>query len=526
MLVGLLLRAATINTRGLWVDETSSILQASGTLIQTIRSQLGGTHPPLFHVLIHYWIQTFGPSVVSIRSFAMVFGVLAIPAAFWAGRVVYDRRVGLIAAGILTISPYHIWYSQEARMYTMLMFFALLSVGCFALALDTNDRRHWLAFFVVSLLGAFTHYLFLLLIIGQGIYYVLFEVVNREVQLGRSGERRFSRENPRGLLDDVPSLVSYAAVLAALAVPVILWLDWAVFFPPSHNAVLVGAVTNSGLGYGAPRPSLAIRFNDVIETVVELVFGSHNPAVAYGLVAMWPLSIYFGMLVMGGGRYVTRRTTMLLCSASGMLVVWGLGQWSGVVLLSRYLMPMAAPALLLLASVVAQLRTKARPVVIAIGIVVCLVAYTTQSFDPNSMLRYQTREVVQGVAAQAKPEDLILYEPFYIDVIVNYYLPRQFVAYGFPRFGAKGQFRDTKAELFQDLSRIVGPARRVWIIRGFQNVPSIGYQAFLTDSWFKAHGFRVTQHVYMNKGEWVRYDSTLPTPTPTPSAGKAGGVAP
>jgi hypothetical protein len=117
-----------------------------------------------------------------------------------------------------------------------------------------------------------------------------------------------------------------------------------------------------------------------------------------------------------------------------------------------------------------------------------------------------------------------LYEPFYLDVIVNYYLPQQFVAYGFPRFGANGQFRDSKAQLFEDLSRIVGPARRVWIIRGFQNVPDIGYQSFLTDSWFKAHGFQLTQHVFMNKGEWVRYDSTLPTPTPSVTA--TGGVTP
>jgi len=524
MLVGLALRAATINTRGLWVDETSSILQASGTLIQTIQSQLGGTHPPLFHMLLHGWMSVFGPGVISIRSFAMVFGVLAIPAAFWAGRVLYDRRVGLIAAGILTLSPYHIWYSQEARMYTMLMFFALLSVGCFALALDKNERRYWWAYFAVCLLGAFTHYLFLLLLIGQGIYYVVFEILDREIRLGRSGERHYTRGNPRGLIRDVPTLIPYATVVFALAVPVIMWLDWAVFFPPSHNAVLVGAVINSGLGYGAPSPSLAIRFNDVVETVVELVFGSHNPAVAYGLVAMWPLTIYFGMLLMGGGRYVTRRTTMLLCSASGMLVVWGLGQWSGVVLLSRYLMPMAAPALILLASVIAQMRAKARNITIAVGVVICLLAYTSQSFDPNSILRYNTREVVQGVAAQAQPDDLILYEPFYIDVIVNYYLPRQFVAYGFPRFGANGQFRDSKAQLFEDLARIVGPARRVWIIRGFQNVPDIGYQSFLTDSWFKAHGFELTQHVFMNKGEWVRYDST--TPTPTPSVPATGGVAP
>jgi uncharacterized membrane protein len=524
-LVGLLLRAATIDTRGLWLDETTTILQTSGTLLQTIQSQIGGTHPPLFHSLMHFWIYWFGTGEIAIRSFALVFGVAAIPIAYWAGSVIYDRRVGTMAAGILAVSPFFIWYSQEARMYTMVLFFALLSVGFFSLALEKNDLIHWFAYFAFSLMGAFTQYLFILLVIGQGIYYVLFEVIDREIQLGRRGERRFSRGNPLGLIEDVPTLVPYVIAIVLMAVPVLIWLNWAVFFPPIGEATLVGAVTTSGLGYGAPKPSLAIRFNDVIQTIVELLAGSHNPAITYALVAMWPLMIYFAMLVMGGGRYITRRTTLLLCSASGVLVVWGLGQWQGVVLLSRYLIPMAAPGLLLLASVITQMHTGARRATITIGVLLCLVAYVSQSFDPNSVLRYQNREVMQHVVANEQQGDLILYEPFYIDVIVNYYLPRNVVAYGFPRFGSKGEFRDTRAEIFQDLNRIVGPARRVWIVRGFQNVPSIGYQAFLTDTWFEAHGFEQTEHTVLNKAEWVLYESTLPTVTPTPfDAG--GGVAP
>ncbi len=92
-------------------------------------SQVGGTHPPLFHVLMNLWISWFGVGETAIRSFALVFGVLSIPLAYWVGRVAYDRLVGLIAATIITFSPFNIWYSQEARMYTMLMFFALALGG-------------------------------------------------------------------------------------------------------------------------------------------------------------------------------------------------------------------------------------------------------------------------------------------------------------------------------------------------------------------------------------------------------------
>lgn len=511
---GLILRVATIDTRGLWLDEATTILQTSGTLLQTIQSQIGGTHPPLFHMLMHFWIYLFGTAEPTIRAYALVFGVAAIPVAYWAGTAVYDRKVGVVAAGILAISPYHIWYSQEARMYTMVMFFALLSVGTFSLGLETKKRRYWVAYAVFSAMGAFTQYLFLLLVIGQGIYYLLFEVIDREIRLGREQVRLFSLSTPKDIFKDIPTLASYSAAVIAMAVPVLTWMNWAVFFPPDQEAALVGAVTNQGLGYGAPRPSLAIRFNDAVQTLVELLFGSHSPAITYGLVAMWPLIIYFAMFIMGGGRYVTRRTTMLLCSASGVLVVWGLGQWQGVVLLSRYLMPMAAPALLLLASVIAQIPKRSRLVIATVGVLVCLTAYVAQSFDPDSVLRYQNRETIQHVLAEYEPGDVIIYEPFYIDVIVNYYLPSSYEANGFPRFGSNGEFRDSKTMLYQDLTRMIGSARRVWVIRAFQNVPSIGYQAYLTNQWFRQNGFSQVEHQVLNKSESVLFTRAAPVPFP------------
>jgi uncharacterized membrane protein len=520
LVIGALLRVSTINTRGLWLDETGSLNQVLGSVWETILSQVGGTHPPLFHVLMNYWISWFGVGETAIRSFALVFGLLSIPLAYWAGKVAYDRLVGLIAATIITFSPFNIWYSQEARMYTMLMFFALLSVGCYVIALERNSAASWAGYFAASLAGAFTHYLFLFLILGQVLYFVLFEIIDREVQLNREGERQATWRQPHLLFADVPLAKGWLAANVALAVLVLLWMQWAVFFPPG-GAELVGAVTKSGLGYGAPPPSLAIRFNDVIETLAELLVGSHSPRAMSGLVAMWPLFIYLALLAMDSGRHMTRRTTMLLCSMGGLLVVWGFGQWQGVVLLSRYLTPMAAPGLILVASAVAHLRTRSRQIVLVIGVLISLVAYGSQSFDPWSVLRYQNREAIQYVGSHQQADDLIIYEPFYIDNLINYYLPQNLVAYGFPRYGENGQFRDTDAQVYQDLARIVGPAKRVWAIRSFQNVHSVGFRSYKTDQWLLKHGFTLAQHEVLNKIEFSRFDRTEP-----PSITATEGVAP
>jgi hypothetical protein len=101
-------------------------------------------------------------------------------------------------------------------------------------------------------------------------------------------------------------------------------------------------------------------------------------------------------------------------------------------------------------------------------------------------------------------------------VLVNYYLPQSYEAYGFPRFGSKGEFRDSKVMLRQDLTRIVGSAQRVWVIRAFQNVPSIGYQAYLTNQWFRDNGFSQAEHLILNKSESVLFVRPVAA-TPFPS---------
>ena len=503
-IVGAALRFATINTRGLWLDETTTISQTTRSIWGTILSQVGGTHPPLFHFLMHFWIQWFGTSEVAVRSFAAVFGIASIPVAYWVGRRLYDRRVGLIAALILTFSPFGIWYSQEARMYSMLMFFALLSVGCLSLALEENTRWRWAAYFAVTFLGAFTQYFFLLLLAGQVLYFVGFELLGREIELRRTGERQASRRNPLGVFTDIPTLVPWLVVNSLLAVAVLAWMNRAVFM--SSGSPMVEALTSSGLGYGAPPPSLAIRFDDIGTTLVELLTGTHAPWLTYGLVAMWPVLIYVTLLLLGYGQARTRTTDLLMCSLAGIPFIWVLGQWQGVVLLSRYLIPMAAPGLILLAVVLSRIPRRVGKWILVLCVVLYLGLYLNQSFDTEAMLRYQNREAFTYVARRYKPGDVVVYEPFYINKLVDYYLPKTDIAYGLPMFGGTGA-RDTPAMLVQDLDRVVGTSGRVWVVRSFQNVPDIEAQSEVTDRWFRDNGYKRAVNIELNKIEVLRFDA-------------------
>ncbi len=506
-IVGAALRLWTVTSRGLWLDEASQIGQFSGTVLETIASQVGGTHPPLYHVLMHFWTHWFGVSEVALRGMSLTIGVISIPVAYWAATTIYDRRVGLITTLVVALSPFHIWYSQEARMYSMLFLFGLLSLATFVTALRENHWYRWLAYGVVTLLGLFTQYFFLLLVGGQFLYYFFIELAGRLKRLRAERRDLVLWRKPLGTFTYVPTLAPWMTTMGILASCVVLWMDWAVFFPPEGEARMVSSLTHTGLGYGAPSPSLAPRFNDIGMTIVEVVTGFHAPWVVYGLVAMWPILIYVALLTLGRGKSMRPQSLFLLFSLiGGTAVIWTLGQWQGVVLLSRYLMAMSAAGAILVGVMFDSIGARPRWVLLGLGVVLALAAWYNQSWDGQSMGRYQNREAFIYITKNYQSGDVVIYEPFYIDDLADYYLPKSIRSSGFPMFSATGVFRDSAELMSQDLDRVVGPAQRVWVVRSFQNVEDIESNARKVDRWFKNNGYERAEHIELNKVEILRFE--------------------
>ena len=79
-------------------------------------------------------VRVFGTSEFAVRLPSLIAGVALVPAMYWVGKVVFDRRTGWIAAVLATIAPFCVWYSQEARMYSQFMLFAALAIGAQVLA--------------------------------------------------------------------------------------------------------------------------------------------------------------------------------------------------------------------------------------------------------------------------------------------------------------------------------------------------------------------------------------------------------
>lgn len=151
-LIGLLWRAEGLLRRSLWVDEVLTFWRARQPTIDSLLIDLESTpFPPLYYLLLWGWARIWGVSELSIRALPLVFGVLTLPVTYlvWSGLI--GRRNALWAVALLSTNAFHVFYSQDAKMYAAVWFLATLSSGAFLHALVAGRRQDaWLAVYGVS----------------------------------------------------------------------------------------------------------------------------------------------------------------------------------------------------------------------------------------------------------------------------------------------------------------------------------------------------------------------------------------
>ena len=173
--VGALLRFRLLDAQSLWYDEGFSIYLARLPIREMTQGTAQDIHPPLYYLLLHFWICMLGDSPFVARVFSVFGGVLNIPLAYALSRHLWNRRAGLLAAFCMAISPLAVYYSQETRMYAWLTTISLLS-SYMVLRISERmnsraGRANWqFAYWLIILAGAYMHYFFLLLLVFHGLY--------------------------------------------------------------------------------------------------------------------------------------------------------------------------------------------------------------------------------------------------------------------------------------------------------------------------------------------------------------------
>ena len=177
---GAALRFSTLDLQSFWHDETVTVGRVLAPSLFTTLDRVPGSEatPPLYYALAWAWTKLFGSGEVGIRSLSALAGTATIPIAWWAGRALIGRAAGLGAAALVAVSPYMVWYSQEARAYALLVLLCALSLALFGELLRGREGR-WLAWWAVaSALALLAHY-FAVFVVGPELVLLLWLLPER-----------------------------------------------------------------------------------------------------------------------------------------------------------------------------------------------------------------------------------------------------------------------------------------------------------------------------------------------------------
>jgi hypothetical protein len=158
--LGGIVRFATLDAKSFWQDEATTAILMRADLWDLVATRVKESEatPPLFYALEWGVAQAFGTGEVSLRLLPALFGAAAIPFAYLAGKELLSERAGVAAAALVAVNPLLVWYSQEARAYSLLVLLSAVALWCFARAVNDPTPRRLAAWAAASGLALLTHY--------------------------------------------------------------------------------------------------------------------------------------------------------------------------------------------------------------------------------------------------------------------------------------------------------------------------------------------------------------------------------
>lgn len=432
-LAAFMLRAWHLGGPSLGYDEAFDVAAAQRGLSALLELLAGREpYPPLHFLSLRCWLLLAGDSDFGLRYWSLLFGVALVPLVYQLGRQTLGSWVGLAAAGVATLNPALLWYSQEIKMYPAVMALATASTVCAARLLvgPPKASRGWSWGYVAATVAAlYMHYPALFVLAFQDLF-----------ALGLLIRAGWSRVRQWALLQ----------ALVGLA-----FLPW------------MGLAFGLLRGYGSVAPAPADLLHLPRRFFEVFTFGYSDEIVAAGN-PTWTAGVAL-LLVAAAAWIALRRRDGGGLYALGALVVplalvCAIALWRPV-FAARHLAVMApAYCLVLGAGIVALARLRPRSATV-VGLAVAAVLVLPSSVE--ALVEYYSSPVAErtdnrGVAglirAQWQEGDLIVFDAWYFSPAVTHYLGEGYPLAGLPADG------ETEAQTARRLADLTAQYQRVWLV--------------------------------------------------------------
>lgn len=332
LILGLILRLISLN-QSLWLDEATTALVAKMSLPDMFSKFLPADfHPPLYYLIMKFWTGIFGFSEVSLRIPSVIFGVGTIYLTYLIAKKIFNNRIGLFSATLMATSGLSIYYSQEARMYSLAAFLVCALIYLFL-------QKRWILFSIALVFLAMTDYVSLLII-------PVFWLVN--------------------LKDWRKLTISHVPMFAMF----LIWL------PVFQKQLLTGLSLKGSNWWNLLG---ATTFKNAALIPVKFILGriSFDNKTLYGAIALMAILLYGFIL------YKVRRSSKLLWSWLVLPIILGILISFKIPTLSYFRFLFCLPALYILVSKGIDINSKTRKFLFAIVLLINLTSTGYYLFNPK-----------------------------------------------------------------------------------------------------------------------------------------------
>ena len=281
LILGFALRLISLN-QSFWLDEAVQVWASRDFGIKDLLFEYmkGDFNPPLFHFLLHFWIKIFGDSEVSVRMPSVILGVGSIWLVYKTAVLLFHlggvhantSKVFWLSALLLATSPLHIYYSQEARMYSLTCFSVLLMIWRFLIWQKKESFKNGLFLGTSLVFMGFSHYLTLLVLPAMLIF--------------------IYSKHGRG---------SVIKKFGLILLPLILF--FLLYLPIFNNQLKTGiAIKNDFSVWGETVGSFSLKSAALLP--IKFIIGriSMSNKIAYGITAAVLVVIFWGITLLEGAK--------------------------------------------------------------------------------------------------------------------------------------------------------------------------------------------------------------------------------
>jgi mannosyltransferase len=488
VLLAFSLRLYRLDAQELWGDESASV---GARRLSEVQVLLGKTdvHPPLYFFTLREAMLLFGTSLLAIRYVSAFWGVLVVPLVYRIGKRAMSRQAGALAALFAAVSAYQVFYSQEARMYTMATAWAAASLWCTVellrpsspTLLPKREKGVWIAFILTSLVGMYTHYFVAFVVIAEGLALLW---------AARRDRRMLTR------------------LAVATAIVAVVYAPW---IPIQRSYAMTQAYTRWNL----LAPGVFVEV--VRQTLISWSVVAYNvvptkmfPGADWGTVIVVAVAL-IGVVATIRARHI-EATLMPLTATTVLVLGWVINPILPV-FQDRYLM-IGTPAYLVLVGAglqqISNIKYQISKVALAVGVVAVIapqVLALRAWFTDPSFVKGEYGKAMTFVSTRAQPGDVLLLNNYIQWGLFDYYRPANLPAKLVPT-EALGSDARTDAEL----ENLVAGKTRAWLV-------DFGYAAqydpeHRAERWLAQHGYKQLAQDFIGVHISLYYLACRPSDSP------------